>query len=194
MAYRIGVVLTGLWAVLIFFGGTAECKTENLIDEVARIYGLTDADRGMAGSWKEGEMNGRRIAFQDVFGDTKIFVGRLSDNPGQMPDIILHKMDLAAPEPYPFKLQDIEGLRGTELAAQYAIRTPPGEPQTAILNMPAVRDGVPKLASAVADLTIFEIPAVELYLYKKGTTIQTIDEDLKILLAITDALQKVRTP
>ena len=189
----VGMMLAWLFSAENIFA--VDQNQEALLDKITKSYGLLDKQTEYNGAWKVGEMNGHRIAFQDVFGDIKIFVGRMQDEVAQIPDIILYKMDPSAPqETYPFKLNEIPGLQGTSLASQYAIRTPPGEPQIALLNLPAVKDGVPKLISTVSDITIFEAPAVQVYLFKKGTTQETIDEDLRILLSLQDALQKAKNP
>lgn len=193
---KISRFLLAALLVLPVFGpglSAGEAAEKRLIDQLTDAYGLTDRQTDM-GIWQVTEKDGHTVAFQDLSGDIKIYVGDPGTDPLQYEDIVLYKMDpSASSDAYPIKLREVEGLESKELAEQYAVRTPPGKPQTFILNSPAIRDNIPKLSSAVSDISIYETPGIGVYLFAKGTTAETIDADLKLLLLMADALQKIKT-
>jgi hypothetical protein len=163
-----------------------------LLEEVVAAYGWERDLSSPLRVWR-GHAGNRKVSLELNYDKKHWFLtaGDLGPNEDEEDSIYLQRMDAlgVTEDPDPEEsIHRLPGLAGTALARQYLIAGEPASGDYSVLQLPAVRDSLPRFSPAVefADL-YFNRKAVVLGLNRKKLTRADFDADLAIAIDLVKA-------
>ena len=165
------------------------------MDELIPDFAKTDRKSGFFGPWKEGLLDGRRVAFiLGSNGPRGIVAGEFDPNQEQLTDIYLDRLKIGEPLPAESSARRLDPYLGPEFAdisSRYLLNAT-GRAAYPELKVPEIRHGLLALSDCVREVGFLESGGIELHLAETGLTRSALESDAKILVSMLKALDRDR--
>lgn len=159
------------------------------IDRLLNKYSLVDKETEFYGPWREGRLDGVRIAFQSFPPQLAMYVGDFNSDEEQLSDLYMARVteNVALPNNSAQRLDPFLPENRKELALMYFLLAT-GPEEYLQLKKSEVCDGLLRLSDTVHEVSINESGGIELHLDCEKVTSSSLDSDLKLALRMYKAL------